>query len=985
MYHAMRLRCLLLHPPLWSNSSSVGISASGVGGGYFIRRFSAVRAPRPHDPARRLCRFYGSKGGVGSAEARGAGPAASAAESSGRCSEKEHARLGERDQQEWLSGERFLTGCKQRQSPFLTKRERFRNEFLRRLVPWEKATLSWQNFPYYVNENARQLLSECVTSHLRHKGVEYGSRLQSSGGRILLQSSRGTELYRERLVRALAHELRVPLLVLDSSVLAPYDYGEDYSESEEEDEHAESEDEGSESEMEDEGDEDWTNNNEKSGESDDDDTLKSVEDLKKSVDDLKKLVPCTIEEFAKRIVGAEETTASESSETPDSAEEEKRPFQRGDRVKYVGDAAVSEADQRIILGKMPTQDGSRNAYTFISGRTLSNGQRGEVYEVNGDQVAVIFDPPTEKLHAGDVDVASKEENAKPTIYWVDAQDIVHDHDTESEDWHIALEALCEVLPSLEPIIVYFPDSSQWLSRAVPKSERREFVHRVEEMFDRLNGPVVLICGQNILAAASKDKQPPALMFHNISRLSSLPSSLKRLVGDIKGQKYSRSSGISKLFTNSLTFPLPEEDEQLRVFNNQIEEDRKIIISRHNLVKLHKVLEEHELSCVELLHVKSDGVVLTKQTAEKVVGWARNHYLSSTVSPSIKGDRLIVPRESLDIAIGRLKEHVSTTKKTSQNLKVLAKDEYERNFISAVVPPNEIGVKFDDIGALEDVKKTLDELVTLPMRRPELFSHGNLLRPCKGVLLFGPPGTGKTLLAKALATEAGANFISITGSTLTSKWFGDAEKLTKALFSFASRLAPVIIFVDEVDSLLGARGGAFEHEATRRMRNEFMAAWDGLRSKESQRILILGATNRPFDLDDAVIRRLPRRIYVDLPDAQNRMKILKILLAKEKLESDFKFDELANTTEGYSGSDLKNLCVAAAYRPVHELLEEEKKGGASNESSYLRPLKLDDFIQAKAKVSPSVSYDATSMNELRKWNEQYGEGGSRTKSPFGFGN
>ncbi|KAG2661586.1 transitional endoplasmic reticulum ATPase TER94-like isoform X4 [Panicum virgatum] len=804
---------------------------------------------------------------------------------------------------------------------------------------------------------------------------------------ILRREDIAPELARERFVRALAHELRVPLLVLDSSVLAPYDYGEDYSESEVEDEHAESEDEGSESEMEDEGDEDWTSNNEKSGESDDEDALKSVEDLKKSVDDLKKLVPCTIEEFAKRIVGSEESTASDSSETPESPEEEKRPFQRGDRVKYVGDPAVSEADQRIILGKIPTQDGSRNAYTFISGRALSNGQRGEVYEINGDQVAVIFDPPTptEKSHDHDEDITSKEENAKPTIYWVDAQDIAHDHDTESDDWHIALEALCEVLPSLEPIIVYFPDSSQWLSSAVSKSERREFVERVEEMFDRLTGPIVLICGQNIMAAAPKDKEHPALMFHNLSRLSSLPSPLKRLVGGLKGQKYSRSSDISKLFTNSLTVPLPEEDEQLRVFNNQIEEDRKIIISRHNLVKLHKVLEEHDLSCVELLHVKSDGVVLTKQKAEKVVGWARSHYLSSTTLPSIKGDRLIIPRESLDIAIERLKEQGITTKKSSQNLKVLAKDEYERNFISAVVPPNEIGVKFDDIGALEDVKRTLDELVTLPMRRPELFSHGNLLRPCKGVLLFGPPGTGKTLLAKALATEAGANFISITGSTLTSKWFGDAEKLTKALFSFASRLAPVIIFVDEVDSLLGARGGAFEHEATRRMRNEFMAAWDGLRSKESQRILILGATNRPFDLDDAVIRRLPRRIYVDLPDAQNRMKILKILLAKEKLESDFQFDELANATEGYSGSDLKNLCVAAAYRPVHELLEEEKKGGASNESSYLRPLKLDDFVQAKAKVSPSVSYDATSMNELRKWNEQYGEGGSRTKSPFGFGN
>ncbi|XP_044951187.1 uncharacterized protein LOC123401436 isoform X3 [Hordeum vulgare subsp. vulgare] len=964
MHHAMRLRCLLQHPPLWCKCSSLGISTSG--GGCLVRRFSAVGAPRPCDAGRRLCRFYGSKGGVGRAEARGAGAAEAAAGSSGRCSEQEHARLGERDQQEWLSGERFLSDCKRRESPFLTRRERFRIEFLRRVVPWEKGNLTWQNFPYYVNENARQMLRECTSSHLRHKGItsEYGSRLPSSGGRILLQSLPGTELYRERLVRALAHELRVPLLVLDSSILAPYDFGEDYSESEEEDEHGESEDEGSESEMEDEGDEDWTSSNEaKSGESDDEDALKSVEELKKSVDDLKKLAPCTIEEFAKRVVGEEEGTSSESPETDKSPEEDKRPFQRGDKVKYVGSSAVVEADQR----------------------TLSNGQRGEVYEINGDQVAVIFDPPAEKLHDGGEN--SKEENAKPSIYWVDAQDIAHDHDIESEDWHIAIEALCEVLPSLEPVIVYFPDSSQWLSRAVSKSDHREFIQKVDEMFDQLTGPVVMICGQNMLAAVSKDKdkdkEPPTLMFQNLTRLSSVPSSLKRWLK--RQNDDSVSSGISKIFTNSFVVPLPEEGEQLRVFNNQIEEDRKIIISRHNLIELHKVLEENELSCVELMHVKSDGVVLSKQKAAKVIGWARSHYLSSTVLPSIEGDRLTIPRESLDLAIERLKEQVTKSKNLSLNLKNLAKDEYERNFISSVVPPDEIGVKFDDIGALEDVKRTLDELVALPMRRPELFSHGNLLRPCKGVLLFGPPGTGKTLLAKALATEAGANFISITGSTLTSKWFGDAEKLTKALFSFASRLAPVIIFVDEVDSLLGARGGALEHEATRKMRNEFMAAWDGLRSKENQRILILGATNRPFDLDDAVIRRLPRRIYVGLPDAENRNKILKILLAKENIESDFKFDELANATEGYSGSDLKNLCIASAYRPVQELLEEEKKGRASSNSTHLRPLVLDDFIQAKAKVSPSVSYNATSMNELRKWNEQYGEDGSRTKSPFGFGN
>ncbi|KAJ1258686.1 hypothetical protein BS78_10G094600 [Paspalum vaginatum] len=890
MHRAMRLRCLL-RPPLWCEPAGNTAAASSGGGGSLVRRLGAL--PRPCSEKRR-CRFYSSKEGVGSAEAAvaesgGAGGGGNGG--GGSCREQEHARLGERDQKEWLSGERLLTGCKQQEPPFLTKRDRFRNEFLRRVVPWDKTGISWCSFPYYVDSDVRQLLSECVASHLQHKNVAmgYGSGLRSCSGRILLQSFPGTELYLERFVRALANELRAQLLILDSSVLAPY-----------------------------------------------------------------------------RGVGIQENfSAAESSRTAESSKEEKRCLQKGDRVKYVGTSVVVEADHR----------------------TLSNGQRGEVCEINGDQVAVIFDPP--EVDDGNKDEANNEQNAKPTVYWVDTQDIVHDHDTQAEDWHIAMEALCEVLQSLQPAIVYFPDSSQWLSRAVPGSKQREFVEKVEEMFDQLTGPLVWICGENIVEAsteASEDVEPVSdklktMVLHTMSRV---PGLIARLHAVLKEQKPSRSSDLTKLFKNRFFIPPPKDDEQLRVFNSQIEEDRKIIISRHNLLELHKVLEEHGLSCEDLVHVESEGITLTKQKAEMVIGWARNHYLSSAVNPSIKSERLIIPRESLDLAIGRLKERETSYKKASENMKILAKDEYERNFISAVVPPNEIGVKFDDIGALEDVKKTLDELVTLPMRRPELFSHGNLLRPCKGILLFGPPGTGKTLLAKALATEAGANFISVTGSTLTSKWFGDCEKLTKALFSFASRLAPVIIFVDEVDSLLGARGSASEHEATRRMRNEFMAAWDGLRSKENQRILILGATNRPFDLDDAVIRRLPRRILVDLPDTQNRMKILKVLLAKENLESGFRFDEVANATEGYSGSDLKNLCIAAAYRPVHELLEQENKGNMGSMKTLLRALKLDDFMQAKVKVSPSVAFDATSMNELRKWNEQYGEGGSRSKSPFGFG-
>ncbi|XP_012829183.1 PREDICTED: ATPase family AAA domain-containing protein 1-B-like [Erythranthe guttata] len=299
---------------------------------------------------------------------------------------------------------------------------------------------------------------------------------------------------------------------------------------------------------------------------------------------------------------------------------------------------------------------------------------------------------------------------------------------------------------------------------------------------------------------------------------------------------------------------------------------------------------------------------------------------------------------------------------------LATGEYERSFVSSVIRPKEIGVKFDDVGALDHVKKVLNELVILPMKRPELFTRGNLIRPCKGLLLFGPPGTGKTLIAKALATEAGANFMNISTGCITSRWYGEDEKFVRGLFSYAAKLAPVVIFVDEVDDLLGARGGNSEHESTRRFRNEFMLRWDGLKSTDSQRILVLGATNRPFDLDDAVIRRMPRRIYVDLPDVKNRTQILKVLLAKENLESGFSFEQLAKATDSYSGSDLKNLCVAAAYRPVQELLQEESKGTKVDGAPALRPLTLDDFIRSKTTVGPSVSDDSSSVIKLKKWNE-----------------
>jgi SpoVK/Ycf46/Vps4 family AAA+-type ATPase len=235
------------------------------------------------------------------------------------------------------------------------------------------------------------------------------------------------------------------------------------------------------------------------------------------------------------------------------------------------------------------------------------------------------------------------------------------------------------------------------------------------------------------------------------------------------------------------------------------------------------------------------------------------------------------------------------------------------------------------------------------------------QPCKGILLFGPPGTGKTMLAKAVATEAGANFINISMSSIASKWFGEGEKYVKAVFSLASKISPSVIFVDEVDGMLGRRENPGEHEAMRKMKNEFMVNWDGLRTKDKERVLVLAATNRPFDLDEAVVRRLPRRLMVNLPDAPNRRKILGVILAKEDLAADVDLDALANLTDGYSGSDLKNLCITAAHGPIREILGREKKEIALAEaenrpappqcsSSDVRSLKYSDFKHAHEQVN-----------------------------------
>ncbi|WFC98962.1 hypothetical protein MYAM1_001696 [Malassezia yamatoensis] len=288
------------------------------------------------------------------------------------------------------------------------------------------------------------------------------------------------------------------------------------------------------------------------------------------------------------------------------------------------------------------------------------------------------------------------------------------------------------------------------------------------------------------------------------------------------------------------------------------------------------------------------------------------------------------------------------------------NEYEEQIATELILPDDITVTFDSIGGLDSIIASLQESVIAPLCYPQLFnSASGLLGAPKGVLLYGSPGTGKTMLAKALAKESGATFINMHVSTLTNKWFGESNKLVSALFSLARKLQPSIVFIDEIDSFLRERASG-DHEVMAMMKAEFMTLWDGLTSS-TDRIMVLGATNRPADIDAAILRRMPKRYAVRLPDEAQRKKILSIMLADVPCHSSFNLDALARKTDGYSGSDLRELCRAAAMVPVREVLRsrsgrehverarktskgdaEELQGG--DLAMTVRPLRNSDFFQ-----------------------------------------
>jgi len=278
------------------------------------------------------------------------------------------------------------------------------------------------------------------------------------------------------------------------------------------------------------------------------------------------------------------------------------------------------------------------------------------------------------------------------------------------------------------------------------------------------------------------------------------------------------------------------------------------------------------------------------------------------------------------------------------------------------------VTFDDIVGLETVKEALREMVILPALRPDLFS--GVRAPPKGLLMFGPPGNGKTLIAKACASECRATFFSISAASLMSKHLGEGEKLVRTLFTVAREKAPSLIFLDEIDSLMGRRGDG-EHEASRRLKTELLIALDGLSSNSSEngnaRVMVIAATNLPESLDDAFMRRMTRRIYVPLPDAAARRTLLVKLLSGPSILhalSDADMDDLVSHTAGYSNSDLTALVADAAMGPLrglsaHQILH--------TPADQLPPISMKHFHTALTKIRPSVSKQR--LEAYDKWQKQ----------------
>ncbi|RLI76779.1 AAA family ATPase [Archaeoglobales archaeon] len=367
---------------------------------------------------------------------------------------------------------------------------------------------------------------------------------------------------------------------------------------------------------------------------------------------------------------------------------------------------------------------------------------------------------------------------------------------------------------------------------------------------------------------------------------------------------------------------------------------------------------------EILEIHTRGMPLAEdvnldELTELTIGFVGADLEALAKEAAMHALRRVLPE--IDIEVEKIPDEVL------ENLRVTGEDFLEalKNIEPSamrevlVEVPN---VKWDDVGGLEHAKQELMEAVEWPLKYPDVFRVVNITPP-KGIMLYGPPGTGKTLLAKAVANESNANFISVKGPELLSKWVGESEKHVREMFRKARQVAPSVIFFDEIDSLAPRRGGIGDSHVTERVVSQLLTELDGL--EELKDVVVIAATNRPDMVDPALLRagRIERHIYIPAPDKKAREEIFRIHLRGKPLDKDVDIEELAKKTEGYSGADIEAVCREAGMLAIREAI----KPGMSKEEAKKVAEKLKitkkHFEEALKKVKPSLTKE-----DLKRYEE-----------------